>query len=352
MAEIRTFDAAVMLQEACVRQGIDLAALVAETAVWASPEVHRRLMTENGTGAYFPGYRRARTGAGEVRGTIVDGVTLDDNTRANQAIKRAVGVRPDGIKGFEACHLWPGTAYDARYHTVIANLVLLPRAVAGLSDHDADVLAKLQYRAFELYAWHPEEVATPIKPTNYPTCWREHEPLTPEVAMAMARRFKNAARGLCDSMPPPETPRREDRFVWQEGDLRLVALPASEIKSEATKTPDGVPSQGEALDLPANSLMPPDELRSVIAKVRCWATKPDTIAHRTIGLLVRAKVPQARQYLARAIEEATGSSNGSGVVASLLTSRGNSYGCVLIDRDGMVGLHPDVAAEIRRHHWT
>jgi hypothetical protein len=49
-----------------------------------------------------------------VRGGVVDGVNLDDNTRANQAIKRAVGVNSDDIKGFEACHLWPRTAYDAR----------------------------------------------------------------------------------------------------------------------------------------------------------------------------------------------------------------------------------------------
>ncbi|MBN1210216.1 MAG: hypothetical protein JXB05_35520 [Myxococcaceae bacterium] len=98
--------------------------------------------------------------------------------------------------------------------------------------------------------------------------------------------------------------------------------------------------------------MPPDELRSVIAKIRRWATKPDTIAHRTIGLVIRAQVPQTRQRLARAIEESTGSSNGSGVVASLLTSKGNAYGRVLIDRDGMIGLHPDVADELGRHHWS
>jgi hypothetical protein len=68
--------------------------------------------------------------------------------------------------------------------------------------------------------------------------------------------------------------------------------------------------------------------------------------------VIRAQVPQTRQRLARAIEESTGSSNGSGVVASLLTSKGNAYGRVLIDRDGMIGLHPDVADEIGRHHWS
>lgn len=321
MAERRTFDATAMLQAACVRQDIDLAALVAETAIWANPEVHRRLVAANGTGAYFPGFRRARTGSGEVRGGVVDGVNLDDNTRANQAIKRAVGVNLDDIKGFEACHLWPGTAYDARYHTVIANLVLLPRAVAGLSDHDADVLAKLQYRAFELYGWHPEEVAPPSKPLNYPTCWREPEPFTPQVATAMARRFSYSSRGAHEPVSGPQPPRQVDVVT-------------------------------EASDVSVDGLMPPDELRSVIAKIQRWATKPDTIAHRTIGLVIRAQVPQTRQRLARAIEESTGSSNGSGVVASLLTSKGNAYGRVLIDRDGMIGLHPDVADEIGQYHWS
>lgn len=68
MAERRAFNATSMLQQACVRQGIDLAALVAETAIWANPEVHRMLVAANPTGAWFPGFRRARTGSGEVRG--------------------------------------------------------------------------------------------------------------------------------------------------------------------------------------------------------------------------------------------------------------------------------------------
>jgi hypothetical protein len=252
---------------------------------------------------------------------VVDGVTLDDNTRANLAIKRAVGVNRNDIKGFEACHLWPGTAYDARYHTVIANLVLLPRGVAGLSDHDADVLAKLQYRAFELYGWHPEEVSPPSKPLNYPTCWREPEPFAPEVAMAIARRFNHSLRGVDEPVLGPQPPRQVDGVT-------------------------GVS------DLSVDGLMPPDELRSVIVKIRRWATRPDTIAHRTIGLVIRAQVPQPRQRLARAVKESTGSSDGAGVVASLLTSKGNAYGRVLIDRDGMIDLHPDVADEIRRHHWS
>lgn len=252
---------------------------------------------------------------------MVDGVTLDDNTRANQAIKRAIGVSLNDIKGFEACHLWPGTAYDVRYHTVIANLVLLPRALAVLSDHDADVLAKLQYRALELYGWHPEEVAPPSKPLNYPTCWREPEPFTPEVEMAMARRFNHSSRGSREPVRGLQPLRR----------VNVVT---------------------EVLDLPVGMLMPPEELRLVIAKIRRWATKPETIAHRAIGLVIRAQVPQPRQRLAQAVEELTGSSNGSGVVASLLTSKGNAYGRVLIERDGMIGLHPDVAGEIGRHHWS
>lgn len=75
--------------------------------------------------------RRMRITLGERRGQFVDGVRLDDNTYANQAIKiAAIGSRE--IEGFHTSHVWPGSCYDPRYHTCIANLVLIPAPLAGL----------------------------------------------------------------------------------------------------------------------------------------------------------------------------------------------------------------------------
>lgn len=189
MASSPTYDATAMLTEAAARHGIHLSVLVAETGLWANPAAHRRLVAENGTGTFFPHTRRCRAGRGERRGAVVEGVYLDDNSYANHTIKRAIGVPRERLVGFEACHIWPRTCYDARYHTTIANLVLLPRALAGLSDHDPEIRAALQYRAHELYdGWFPEGEARPVKPAFYPTCWREPFPFTDAVSRTLAKR--------------------------------------------------------------------------------------------------------------------------------------------------------------------
>jgi hypothetical protein len=182
------YDAAAMLRAACARHEIHLSVLVAETGLWASPEVHRRLTAENGTGTFFPNMRRYRAGQGEQRGGRVGEVRLDDNSYANHAIKRAVGIARERLVGFEACHIWPLSCYDERYHTAVANLVLLPRALAGLSDHDEEIRAALQFRAFELYGWYPSDASAPVRPTFYPTEWRAPEPFSSAVERALAGR--------------------------------------------------------------------------------------------------------------------------------------------------------------------
>ena len=120
--------ASEMLLEAANRHQIHLSVLVAETGLWVHPDVHNRIVRETGCAAMFPKVRRARMGQGEKRGQILDGIRLDDNSYANVALKRALGLHRLQLEGFEACHIWPRTCYDERFHTVIANLVLLPRA--------------------------------------------------------------------------------------------------------------------------------------------------------------------------------------------------------------------------------
>jgi hypothetical protein len=166
-----------LLEEACRKHGIDLAVLVAETSLWADPEIHRRLAGTPEGPVWYPNRRRYRVGAGERKGQVKDGVQLDDNTYANYAIKRALGFAQDELVGFEVCHIWPGTAYDARFHTCIANLVLLPRPLAGLSDHDSRIAAALQYRSFELYGWAPDPSLPVDRPDAYPSNWRAPFPM-------------------------------------------------------------------------------------------------------------------------------------------------------------------------------
>jgi hypothetical protein len=143
--------ASEMLLEAARRHNIHLSVLVAETALWVHPDVHVKLLNETGSVAMLPKVRRARTAQGELRGQVIEGSRLDDNTCANAALKRALGINRLQLEGFEVCHIWPRTCYDQRFHTAPANMVLLPRALAALSDHDLEIQAALQYRAYELY---------------------------------------------------------------------------------------------------------------------------------------------------------------------------------------------------------
>jgi len=104
------------------------------------------------------------------------------------AIKRAIGVHRTSLVGFETCHVWPRTCYDERYHTAIANLLLLPRALAGLTDHNREVQAAIQFRAFSLYGWHPDNQPQPIQPLNYPAYWCPPIPFSGVVERALLRR--------------------------------------------------------------------------------------------------------------------------------------------------------------------
>lgn len=168
------FDADRMLEEALEKHGNILGILVAETAIWANPAVHHRLIKQTGNAAKYPHIRRAR-GKGEKRGQTIDGIRLDDNTYANKTIKWAIGGQ-ELFKGYEACHIWDGTCYSEKYHTVIANLVLVPRALAGITDHHAPTKRILQYRAYKIYDWYPDGKDQPTMPEPYVSCWREPAP--------------------------------------------------------------------------------------------------------------------------------------------------------------------------------
>lgn len=171
---------------ACQRLGINLGALIAEVSLWASPEVHRRLLLTNQFGCFFPGVRRARRG--ESRGTRdANNDLLDDNSRARRALAVSLGLSRTEISGYHACHIWPETCYDARYHTVIANLVLIPGSLASLSDHYPEIISSLKFRAYELYGWYPADASQPVEPPDYPKSWPDPLPFSERVKGAIQK---------------------------------------------------------------------------------------------------------------------------------------------------------------------
>jgi hypothetical protein len=185
-----TVQADDILREASSRLGVNLANLVAATAFWVHPDTYRMVAASNPNAAWFPGTRRSR--GAEKRGEVIDNVKFDDNSAANRAIKLAV-FGHTRTKGFHACHVWAETCYDHRYHTSIANLVLLPASLAGLSDHDQHIASCLKFRAWELYAWAPVGASPLQKPRDYPVPEMWRAPLEPPLA-TLSRWRSRAAR--------------------------------------------------------------------------------------------------------------------------------------------------------------
>jgi hypothetical protein len=146
--------------------GIDLPRLIAKCSIWANPALFHALRTRHAHAAWFPNCRRGKNG--EPKKGMADGVRFDNNTLPNLAIKVAVFGSRDRCTALHVCHVWPETCYDVRYHTGIANLVLLPAPLAGLSDHHKAVAECLRYRSYELFGWYPEEAGALVEQRGYP----------------------------------------------------------------------------------------------------------------------------------------------------------------------------------------
>lgn len=134
--------------------------VIAETSIWAPVEGIK-------PGPVYPGVKRGRP---KDIGKLLNGVRIDDNTYAARAIGEAVSATAE-FEDFEVWHIWPGTTYDERYHTLLQNLVMIPRALAALADQREDVTEMLKYRAWELYGWRPEGKEIPRRPEAYPSSW-------------------------------------------------------------------------------------------------------------------------------------------------------------------------------------
>ncbi len=166
--------------------------LIAQTAIFCPKHIYEDVKNGkcgskdnqpkgNAFGSWFNcKYQRAKKGQKRgsiIKDSILGDITLDDNTKANYAIKKAVleGLKKYGIhnadigifKGFEACHIWADTCYNPRYHTSVANLVLIPREIAGLTDHCDAVKELLKYESFKRFGFKPDGENTPNEPKNY-----------------------------------------------------------------------------------------------------------------------------------------------------------------------------------------
>ena len=142
---------------------------------------------------YMKSARKTNANKGEkVKTDIVigssDEFVADDNSNANKFIKMAIlesykSKYPDNPifskatiyslkNGYEACHIWDFPD-DRRYYTSIGNLVLVPRALAQLTDHNEAVKNLLRYEAKQRFDFLPKGKKV-SKPQNYDSyIWRD-----------------------------------------------------------------------------------------------------------------------------------------------------------------------------------
>lgn len=171
------------LNKALEELNIDLGKLIALTSIWANPKVFDSLREQKQYGFWYLNIRRSRH-KGEARRQTINGILLDDNSKAKQAIKLATGVKE--ITNYNACHVYPKSCYDEKYYTCIANIVLIPVPLAGLTDHHPEIIEILKYKAFELFNWYIG--SPPLKPIKYPSIWKDPADFSETVAHSIKRR--------------------------------------------------------------------------------------------------------------------------------------------------------------------
>lgn len=285
MTHLTEFDAEHELEKSLLKHGDVLSVLIAENAIWAHPDIHEQLV-QAGNPAKYPHIRRAKKG--EIKGQNINGTRLDDNTYANNAIKWALGGRKK-FKGYTVCHVWEKTCYSEKYHTVIANLVLLPRALESLTDHHSLVKNILQYRAYALYKWHPENCKTPTKPHGY------------------------------------------DNLTWRKIEKPVITRTRKPVTKKSM--------EGRVT-------------KSITSKIEAWATKPNSNVHKIIGL-VKKKKGIKRNALIKEIEFRGLSKNPSGAISSLMTNAGNSYGCIFeTTANGRIYFTAESESIIEKFVWS
>lgn len=251
----------VLVEQATAELEISLADLIALASIWVSPEVYRVL--EGAGGVWYRDRRRANLGLRvnakpvEAVGQVIDGVTLDSNTYANVAFKRALGIHRHDFVGFHVCHIWPGTAYDVTCYTNIANLVGIPAELSSLTDHHPHIVACLKYRAWELYRWKPSKELTPVKPEGYPKKWRDPvEALEPALRAAarVGRVRSRAPISAMDHGGELEEPLSTPRVHLSDLDRTDAAITVAFYLSKFDHERLGIGNQGETFDRVASLL--------------------------------------------------------------------------------------------------
>jgi hypothetical protein len=162
-------------------------------------------------------FRIVRGKASSERGqetTASDGLPamLDDNTGPTDTFLWSNGIGRNACCDVQFCHLWQRSS-DPRCYTNLANICILPSFLAKLSDTHEEVVRLLRLRAFELYAWKPNDAQTPDTADGLGVTWAECLPPTGDLATSL--------RSALLHNPKSRTTASARQFGWLFSDWKL-----------------------------------------------------------------------------------------------------------------------------------
>lgn len=138
---------------------------IASLTVFAHPDV----VAATGRRAVF----RTIRGRTADRGTVVDGVMIDDNLSPATAFDWSTGFKRAPGSDLTCCHLYANSS-DPEAYTDLRNIFYAPSFIAKLTDSQAGSLPEvhalhvLRYRSFALHGYcGPGSMVRPPKPQNY-----------------------------------------------------------------------------------------------------------------------------------------------------------------------------------------
>jgi hypothetical protein len=138
---------------------------IASLSLFAHPDV----VAATGRQAVF----RTVRGRMADRGTIADGVMVDDNASPAAAFEWSTGLKRGTTRDLTCCHLYASSS-DPEAYTDLRNIFYAPSFIAKLTDSQARSLPEvhalhvLRYRAFALHGYcGPGSTIRPPKPQNY-----------------------------------------------------------------------------------------------------------------------------------------------------------------------------------------
>ena len=142
---------------------VDFSKLILQTSFWVKKEVFDFITDNNkvdAPGVFFPYTIRKQGSSPHWEETNEGRRYLDLNHRAQDALAYSlVGKSFQAtFSGYACCHIY-GRKFsrDWKSFTCIGNMVLVPKSLKSLTDHNDDVMKCLEQIAYLRYNWKPDE---------------------------------------------------------------------------------------------------------------------------------------------------------------------------------------------------